>query len=807
MVVIGTLILPLASPFAIRLLGGDPVDYTTSGIYFSGAVFLGVLAISVAIGVWWDWRRWVVCAAIFYGIFVPLFTTMFTNGQGFATGMVGQLGYWLSQQEVARGGQPWFYYLVLMPMYEFLPLLVGLAGAIYYIVRGNRVKTTVTAEAPDTAEVDDVVVPSVGAIEADGDADTDIVERRPQPTIPVMPMIIYWLVAAFVIYSWAGEKMPWLTMHLALPLHMLAGWTLGRLLDADWKGIVREKGLWLLLLVPLFVYALLKVGSYQPFASTDMDALNRSMAWGAALIVAILAAAGIARVASRLRGRDVWRMIALSLVIVLAALTVRFAWMATFINADLASEFLVYAQGAPDVAIVSEELEEMSRRLTGGLHMKVAYDDDSSWPFVWYLRNFTNAQFYGKKPAQPFDAEAVIVGPANEAAVKPFLGNRYYRRQYRMIWWPNQDWYMSMTVPKLLETLRDPALRQQFWDVIFYREHEAELTSWPYVHNFALYIRRDIAQQLWDYGPEVLMAEGELPGDEYVEKWSIRQADAVWGSQGGAPGQFNEPKGLAVDADGNVYVADSRNHRIQMLDANGQFVRQWGGEGNAPGQFNEPWGVAVGPEGNIYVADTWNHRVQVFDPEGNLLRAWGMFGEVDQPTGPGNVLYGPRDLAFDDAGNLYLTDTGNKRVVKYDASGQMLGAVGGPGAELGLFQEPVGLAVGPDGNVYVADTWNQRIQIFDRDLNPVESWDVLAWDGMSVVNKPYLAVDDEGHVYATDPEGYRVLEFDGDGELVRSWGQFGADVSSMNLPTGLAVDRDQRLLVSDAGNHRVLVFQ
>lgn len=136
-VVIGTLTLPLVAPFPIKILGGDPLDYSQRGIIFSGAVFLAMVVLSVAIGFWWDRRRWPVCAGVYYGIFIPLFTSMFTNGQGFATGTVGQLGYWLSQQAVARGGQPWHYYLVLMGLYEFLPVLAGIGGTIYYLVRGR----------------------------------------------------------------------------------------------------------------------------------------------------------------------------------------------------------------------------------------------------------------------------------------------------------------------------------------------------------------------------------------------------------------------------------------------------------------------------------------------------------------------------------------------------------------------------------------------------------------------------------------------------------------------------------------------
>ncbi|MBC7235723.1 MAG: TIGR03663 family protein, partial [Chloroflexi bacterium] len=774
-IVMGTLILPLATPFPIKMLGRDPVDYSQAGILFSGAVFMVMLAISAAVGLWWNWRRWLVCAGIYYAIFVPLFTTMFTNGQGFATGMVGQLGYWLSQQEVKRGGQPFYYYLVLMPMYEFLPLLVGGAGALYYLMRGEPQEET-----PQKADS--------------------------LPQTPFVLWIIYWAFAAFALYSWAGEKMPWLTMHLAVPLHLLAGWAIARLLLADWEEIRSHHGLWLLLIVPLFLYTLARLMGGSPYSGTSTEALSRSMAWLAALMVAVILGGGIYWIGSRLSAKNLWRMIALSLIVLLLALTVRFAWMVTYINADLASEFLVYAQGAPDTAIVARELEEMSRRLTGGLHMKVAYDDDTSWPFVWYLRNFDNAQFYGKKPGGPFDAEVVLVGPPNEAGIKPMLGNKYYRRQYRLIWWPNQDWYMNLNIKQVWANLKNPVARKEFWDVVFYRKHTASLTSWPFVHNFAMYVRRDVAQQLWDYGPETLAAVEPLPGDEYIERWEQRQALAAWGSQGSGAGQFMAPKGLAVDAAGNVYVADSQNHRVQVLAPDGSFLREWGSEGNAPGQFKEPWGIAVSPEGDVFVADTWNHRIQVFDDRGNFKRMWGTFAEVSGPMGSGNSLYGPRDIVFDRQGNLYVSDTGNKRVVKYDQRGNMLTAAGGAGDAEGQMQEPVGLAIDDQGRIYVADTWNQRIQVFDDELRFQRQWPVHAWEGMSVVNKPYLAVDANGDVYATDPEGYRVLQFDPEGKILRSWGQLGADLSSMNLPTGIAVDGQGRIIISDSENNRLLVF-
>ena len=787
LVVMGTLILPTATPFLIKALGGDPIDYGKQGILFSGAVYLAVLAVSVAIGLWWNWRRWLTCAAIFYLVFVPLFTTMFSNGQGFATGMVGQLGYWLSQQEVKRGGQPWYYYLVLMPMYEFLPLLAGVGGTVYYFLRGDPRATAAEAESESGPVLEAPLAPVVSLV-------------------PVVPLLIYWAFMTFVLYSWAGEKMPWLTLHLALPLQLLAAWAIARLLDADWARVRAKQGLWLLLLIPLFIYSLSRPLVLKPSLGTTTQELSSTMGWLMALIVSLILLFVLWRIARSLRRKDMWRMIALSLLVFLAALTIRFAWMVTFTNAGIVSEFLFYAQGTPDDATVARELETLSRRLTGGLHMKVAYDDEVSWPFVWYLRNFDNAQFYAKKPAGPFDAEVVLVGSANEAGVKPFLGNNYYRRQYRLIWWPNQDWYMNLSARKLYNDLKDPVSREKLWNVIFYRKHEASLTAWPFVNNFAMYVRRDVVRQLWDYGPEALTAAAALPGDEYIDRWQPMPADLIWGGVGSGSGQFQGPRNVDVDGEGNLYVADTYNHRIQVLDADGQFLRQWGTEGTLPGQFKEPWGIAVAPDGDVYVADTWNHRIQVFSSEGALKRTWGVFGEASQPRTSPQMLYGPRDVAIGRQGFVYVSDTGNKRVMKLDPQGQMIAAAGGLGEGDGQLQEPVGLALDSEGNLYVADTWNRRIQVFDSQMNYLRQWPIYAWDGMSLVNKPYLAFDAQDQIYATDPEGFRVLKFDVEGKLLRSWGQFGSDTISLNLPTGIVVDALGRVLVTDSENHRISLF-
>ncbi len=769
MVVIVTLILPFTAAFPITVLGGDPIDYQT-GLVWKALVLAALIGASVALGLLWDRRRWAVCAAIFWAIFVPLFTSLFTNPvEGFATGTVGQLGYWLSQHGEARGNQPWYYYLFTMSLYEYLPLLVGAGGVLFFMRKGEP------------------------------DAVPQAVESPTVPPVPFVPFLIYWVVVAFAVYSWAGEKMPWLNMHLAVPLHMLAGWSLGRFLRADWRAIRERGGLWLLLLGPVFLYLLVRVLTNSPTSGTTVAA---QQTWVAVAIIVVglgCVAALLTRLLERLPRSDAWRMVGVSVVVVLAALTLRTAIRASFTNANYATEFLVYAHGTPDTALVSRELDSLSRRLTGGLHLRVAYDDKSSWPFEWYLRNYDQRQFIGSSAGAPFDADVVILGTENEAANKAFLGTRYYRRQYRLIWWPDQDFYFNTTLRSLWARLRDPVQRQEILDVVLRREYPRSTDNWYLVSTFAVYIRRDVAAQLWDMGPEVAGLGEPLPGDEYIDKWRQRSAVAALGS-----GLLQSPRDVAIDAQANLYVA-SGSSRIQVLDPQGALVREIGEAGSEPGALSDPWGVAVASDGSIYVADTWNHRIQVYDAGGRYLRSWGMYGSTDDMAA-GALLYGPRDIELDASGNVYVTDTGNKRVIKYSAQGEVLGVVGGAGSEPGQFQEPVGLAIDGEGNLYVADTWNQRIQVFDADLKYLREWPVYAWESASVVNKPYLAVDSRGHVLASDPEGFRLFEFDSEGALVACWGQYGSDLQSMNLPSGLAFGPDGRLYVADTDNGRVLVF-
>lgn len=136
----------------------------------------------------------------------------------------------------------------------------------------------------------------------------------------------------------------------------------------------------------------------------------------------------------------------------------------------------------------------------------------------------------------------------------------------------------------------------------------------------------------------------------------------TFGGQGSGEGRFTYPRGLAVDASDNLYVADSENNIVQKVSKIGAYLTQLGStRGSGNGQFSHPWGVAIDGSGNLYVLDTDNYRVQEFSSTGVYQTKFGSMGDGD---GQFNLAYG---FAVDSSGNVYVADTLNHRIQKFAA--------------------------------------------------------------------------------------------------------------------------------------------
>jgi predicted membrane-bound mannosyltransferase/DNA-binding beta-propeller fold protein YncE len=809
LILLFTLILPLGSAFVIRMLGRNPLDYSMPGILFSTAVIVPILIAGAALGIWWMGRDWLYQAAVWYAIFVVFYTTIFTNGNGLASGLVGSLGYWLEQQGVRRGSQPWYYYLLIqIPIYEFLPALGSLLALGIRRRGGKQEGDGLPGAASPSGEARPPAVPAL----PDGEAGIRA----------AVPLLGFWIISSIGAYTFAGEKMPWLTYHIALPMILLGGWALGQLVErVDWAGW-RERQGWLLLgLLAVFIPAALAafgslLGANPPFQGSELAQLNATSSFSLALLTAAAAGFGLARLLKRWTTGEFLRVGALVFFGFLAFLTARASFIASYVNYDNATEYLVYAHSAGPVKEVLAQVEEISRRTSGDMSLVAAYDDDVSWPFTWYMRNFPNARYYGANPTRDLrDVPVIIVGDNNFGKIEPVVGQAYYRFEYIRMWWPDQD-YFNLTWDRVKLAWQDPNMRQALFNIWLNRDYtrysqlvnrDMSLANWSPSDRMRLYIRKDVAAQIWEYG--IGVSADAVIADPYEGKGVVLTPDFSLGFSGAEPGQFNAPRGLVVAPDGSLYIADSRNHRIQRLAADGTVLNVWGSfadaaAGNAPGgTFNEPWDVEIAPDGTIFVADTWNHRIQKFTADGQFITMWGFFGTGETP----DAFWGPRSIAISPQGLLYVTDTGNKRIVVFDLDGNFVSQFGSVGFAPGQFDEPVGLGLDAANRLYVADTWNGRLQVFAADGAPLNSWDIYGWFSTSLDNKPYLAVDPvNGKIYIADPESYRVLEFTLEGEFIRYWGDYSAGTDGFGLVSGLAVDPNGGLWVSDGGNHRLLHF-
>ncbi len=262
------------------------------------------------------------------------------------------------------------------------------------------------------------------------------------------------------------------------------------------------------------------------------------------------------------------------------------------------------------------------------------------------------------------------------------------------------------------------------------------------------------------------------------------------------PDQFAFPSRVTVAPDGAVFVADNDNHRIQVFDAAGRFLRMWGSEGNGKGQFTSPGGMAVAPDGTIYVADQDSARIQYFDGTGTYLGEWGSAGDGN------GQLAGPSGVAVAPDGTVYVADTNNFRIQAFDAAGAYLDQWGTPGIDDGQFYLPGEVTLSPDGRtVYVADTFNDRVQAFCASTRRGKGSAVYHARCRDACGLPC-----GGDTSASAANQEKICACLDASCLLLTWGTEGNGPGQFSIPRGAAAAPDGTIYVVDAGNPRIQYF-
>ena len=471
----GTLVLPLVSAllgFLAQHFGGGVILVNGANNWQSGAVgspvggqtaFLiaGVIAISlfafsVLLGLAWKPGIWGICFAVFWGIFLFLHTTMFTNMVGVGSGVWQGLAYWISQQSVERGGQPWYYYLIMLPLYETLPFAIGIIACAIAIGRlGERYAFAALFIAAAAGLLAAAIYTLTGTKALYAPLAVGfvlLVWLALRSGADVFDwFLIYWVGMTFILYVVAGEKMPWLITHMALPLAFLSGKYMGRMLvGLDWGSAARSGGPFALVLVPVVLLAI---------RAMTLSAQWHRMPLGIwAFVVPLIVAVGAILLGVWLWmrvGRGAFlRLAALSTIALLGLFTIRSGFEAAFVHSDVPVEMLVYTQTSPEVGDFFRQVDQTAKETGKGKDLHILIDTGGAgfgWPAYWYLRNYKHVDYrtMNGMPA-PIDADVVVLDASDQGAMAASrerftTGRTIPFRQ----WFPES--YRGYTVNKFLD--------------------------------------------------------------------------------------------------------------------------------------------------------------------------------------------------------------------------------------------------------------------------------------------------------------------------------------------------------------------
>jgi tripartite motif-containing protein 71 len=278
---------------------------------------------------------------------------------------------------------------------------------------------------------------------------------------------------------------------------------------------------------------------------------------------------------------------------------------------------------------------------------------------------------------------------------------------------------------------------------------------------------------------------------------TIATYSSSFGSVGAGNGQFQHTAGIGETSDGNFWVADAYNHRIQKVTPEGTYLSQISKAGDGSTLYLS--GLAVDAKNNVWITDWSNNRVEEFNEKGEFVRRFGS-------TGTGNGQFDvPEGVAVDSKGNVWVADWRNGRVQEFNEKGEFIRVVGSKGSEPGQLQGPAAIAISPDDNVWVADWSGHQVDEFNEKGEFVRRF---GSEGIGPGQFSYpvaLAVDASGNVWVADQQSGRVEKFTETGTYMGKFGTAGSGTGqfSFGYPNGIVADPAGNVWVTDGNNNRV----
>ena len=408
---------------------GNPIGLP--GVVISSLIFAMMLISSIAIGFLSKWNPWFRAMIIFYLIWAAIYSNLiwivlysiplinftfettpkemidfaFSN---LGSGSWRQLSYWIEQQEVARGSQPWYYYFILASIYEYLPFVFSATASIYYYF--NRKSSFAL-------------------------------------------FLVYWFVSTFVIFMFVSEKMPWLLINLTLPMILLTAQFLGDISKRIyWPAVWKLNSIVLFATTPIFFISIFGFLIY-PSLSTFLIFAILFTIFSATLIWA--------KHQNQLLKNQFFPAVTLVTALLMLILTIRTSIIANYVNHSIPKEMIVYAQTTPDLLNVLALIEKTSESTNQNLDIELIVDQTSgfTWPWIWYLRDYQNVSYptgFQDITELPNSPKIVISHEKNLPEIQNLIDLDRYSEQMllRHRWWfPEFDGTYRNINPRKIVTI------------------------------------------------------------------------------------------------------------------------------------------------------------------------------------------------------------------------------------------------------------------------------------------------------------------------------------------------------------------
>ena len=268
-----------------------------------------------------------------------------------------------------------------------------------------------------------------------------------------------------------------------------------------------------------------------------------------------------------------------------------------------------------------------------------------------------------------------------------------------------------------------------------------------------------------------------------------------FGKEGSGDGMFKHPRGLAVGDRDEILVADFVNHRIQVLDSDGTFMKSFGCKGENLGEFNGPHGIVINKDRNIFVAEFNNHRVQILSWEGRQLGSFGGQGSLD------SQLSKPWGLSLDSNGNVIVADGGNKLIKIFTPDGKFVMKIGGQGIFSGPFH-----CIRSGEYFIVSDHYEHCVNVFNREGYFQYKFGKQGGGDGEFCYPGYLSLTQSNNLLVCDWGNHRVQVFELNGKFIGKFGTKGSKLGEFKNPVSVANLSNGKIVVSDKENNRIQIF-